>query len=79
MSTCKQDAPFLSLELPTEFEDMTGLIHADLRAIVGALAERASQRLLLSRRETQQLRRSLWNNLTQAVNQTIEPLSAERR
>ncbi len=68
MSTCKQEAAFLSLELPNEFEDMTGLVQADLRAIVGALTERACQRLLLTRRETQDLRRTLWNNLTQAVN-----------
>jgi hypothetical protein len=79
MAICKQETAFTSLELPSEFEDLTGLIQADLRALVGALTERASERLLLTRRETQQLRRTLWNNLTQAVNQTIEPLSADRR
>lgn len=79
MSICKQDSPLLSLELPNEFEDLTGLIQTDLKVIVAALTQRASERLLLTRRETQQLRHTLWNNLTQAVNEAVEPLSADRR
>lgn len=79
MATCKQESPFLSLELPNEFEDLSGLIQTDLKVLVAALTERACSRLLLTRRETQQLRRTLWNNLTQAVNDAVEPLSADRR
>jgi hypothetical protein len=67
------------LELPDEFEDLTGLLQSDLKAIVSLLAERASERLLLTRRETRQLRQTLWNNLTQVVNESLEPLSADRR
>ena len=79
MSTCKQDTPLQSLELPPEFEDLTGLLQADLKAVVGMLTQRACERLLLTRRESIQLRRTLWNNLTDAVNEAMEPLSADRR
>jgi hypothetical protein len=79
MPICNQDVTLQALELPNEFEDLTGLLETDLKAVVRVLAERASQRLLLTRRETQQLRRTLWNNLTRAVNDAVEPLSAERR
>jgi hypothetical protein len=67
------------LELPHEFEDLTGLLQTDLKAVVSVLTQRASERLLLTRRETQHLRRTLWNNLAQAVNEAVEPLSADRR
>jgi hypothetical protein len=79
MATCNEQTSFVSLELPAEFEDLSGLIQTDLKVIVSALVERAGERLLLTRRETQQLRRSLWNNLTQAVNLSVDPLSADRR
>jgi hypothetical protein len=79
MATCKQESPIRSLELPHEFEDLTGLIQSDLKVVVAALTERASERLLLTRRESQQLRRNLWNRIAQAVNDTVEPLSADRR
>jgi len=79
MATCKQQTSLHSLELPNEFEDLTGLIQTDLKVVVSALVQRASERLLLTRRESQQLRRSLWNNLTRAVNDAVEPLSADRR
>ena len=75
----RSHSPLLSLELPNEFEDLSGLIQTDLKVIVSALVERAGERLLLTRRETQQLRRTLWNNLTEAVNVAVEPLSADRR
>ena len=58
---------------------MTGLLQSDLKAVVALLTERATERLLLTRRETRQLRQTLWNNLAQVVNQVVEPLSAERR
>ncbi len=79
MATCRQETPIRSLELPVEFEDLTGLLHADLKAVVNVLTQRAGERLLLTRRESQLLRRTLWNNLTEAVNKSVEPLSAERR
>jgi len=79
MATCKQESPVLSLELPHEFEDLSGMVQIDLKVVVAALTQRAGERLLLTRRETQQLRRRLWNNLAQAVNDAVEPLSADRR
>ncbi len=79
MATCKQESPFLSLDLPNEFEDLSGMMQIDLKVVVAAITQRASERLLLTRRETQQLRRRLWNNLAQAVNDAVEPLSADRR
>jgi hypothetical protein len=79
MSTCKREGTLDGLDLPDEFEDLSGLIQTDLRAIVSVLSDRAAERLLLSGRQTRQLRRTLWNRLAQSVNQTIEPLSAERR
>ncbi len=79
MVTCRHETSIRPLELPDEFEDLTGLLQADLKAVVNVLTQRASERLLLTRRETQDLRRALWNNLTEAVNDAVEPLSAERR
>ncbi|HMB06213.1 MAG TPA: hypothetical protein VKP69_21075 [Isosphaeraceae bacterium] len=79
MSTCKQEIPLRTLELPDEFEDLAGLLQADLKAIVAAVTQRANERLLLTRREARQLRQTLWNNLTQVVNEAVEPLSADRR
>jgi hypothetical protein len=68
-----------SLQLPPEFEDLTGVVHNDLKVIVSILTERAADRLLLSRRQTQQLRRSLWNGLAGTINDSLEPLSVEHR
>jgi len=79
MATCRQESSIPSLELPAEFEDLTGLLQADLKAVVNVLTQRAGERLLLTRRESQHLRRTLWKNLTEAVNKSVEPLSAERR
>jgi len=79
MATCKPETSLRTLELPDEFEDLTGLLQSDLKAVVTLLTVRASERLLLTRRETRHLRQTLWNNLAQVVNQVVEPLSAERR
>ena len=79
MSTCVQDSPPRSLELPDAFEDLTGVLTADLKVIVAALTQRAGERLLLPRRQRQQLQRTLWNNLTQVINETLEPLVIERQ
>ena len=79
MAACKNATSLKDLELPGEFEDLEGLLRADLRAVVAMLTQRANERLLLTRREHHQLRATLWNNLTAAVNNAVEPLSAERR
>ena len=79
MATCKNDTSPESLALPSEFDDIEGLLRADLRAVVSMIAQRANERLLLTRREDSQLRVNLWNELVSAVNQAVEPLSAERR
>jgi hypothetical protein len=79
MAACKNEATLNELELPAEFEDLEGLLQADLRAMVAMLTQRANERLLLTRREYHQLRSTLWNKLTAAVNTAVEPLSAERR
>jgi hypothetical protein len=79
MAACKNEATLNDLELPAEFEDLEGLLRADLKAVVAMLAQRANERLLLTRREHHQLRSKLWNNLTAAVNNAVEPLTAERR
>ena len=56
--------------LPDAFEDLTGVIASDLKVIVTALTQRAGERLLLSRRQLQQLQLRLWNNLTQVLTET---------
>ena len=58
MSTCNPESALHRLDLPPEFEDLNGLIQTDLRAIVLAVSQRASERLLLTRRETKQLRQN---------------------
>jgi hypothetical protein len=79
MSTCNQESALRRLELPAEFEDLSGLLQTDLRAIVAVVTERAGERLLLTRRESKQLRQVLWNRLTDAVNVSLAPLTAEHR
>ena len=80
MSACSQPSIALNdLDLPAEFEDLEGMLRTDLKAVVRLLAQRADERLLLTRRENHQLRARLWNKLTAAINQAVEPLSADRR
>ena len=80
MSACgKQTIALNDLVLPDEFEDLEGFLRTDLKAVVGLIAQRATERLLLTRGENRQLRTSLWNSLTAAINQAVEPLSADRR
>ena len=79
MATCKSESSLQDLDLPAEFEDLSGLLATDLRAIVKMLAQRANERLLTTRREHCTLQRELWNNLTAAINKAVEPLSADRR
>jgi hypothetical protein len=79
MSIRTRDNALQTLKLPDSFEDLTGLISSDLRVIATALAERAGDRLLLSPRQCHQLRRKLWDNLNQAINETMESLTVERQ
>ena len=79
MSTRTRESPPRTLELPDAFEDLTGVLSGDLKVIVAALTQRASERMLLSHRQCQQLQRTLWDNLTQVINETLEPLSVERQ
>jgi hypothetical protein len=79
MSTRTRDNTLRTLNLPDSFEDLSGLISADLRVISTALAERAADRLLLSPRQCHQLRRKLWNKMTQAISETMESLTVERQ
>jgi hypothetical protein len=79
MSTRTRGNTLQTLNLPDTFEDLSGLIGADLRVIATALAERAGDRLLLSPRQCHQLRRKLWNKMTQAINETMESLTVERQ
>ena len=44
MSTRMHRAPLQALQLPPEFEDLTGVIHNDLKVIVSILTERATER-----------------------------------
>ena len=79
MATCNPAATLQGLELPAEFEDLSGLVDADLKAIVAMLARRANERLLLGRREHRALQVELWNGLTSAINEAVAPFSAELR
>ena len=79
MSTCKSNDSLNELELPREFEDLEAFVRSDLKAIVKAIANRGNERLLLSRREYRDLQIRLWNRLTDVINETMEPLTAENR
>lgn len=79
MAIGERQLAFKSLELSREFEDLEGLVEADLRAIVTMLTERAHERLFLTRREFRQLQARLWNDLIATVQEAVEPLSAEYR
>ncbi|WP_152051550.1 hypothetical protein [Tautonia marina] len=72
-------APATELNLPAEFEDLSGLIEADLKAVATMLTRRAHERLLLTRREYRQLHRDLLSRLSESVNETMAPLTAECR
>ncbi len=79
MSTCERETQFVALDLPEEFEDLEGLIQADLQAVVAMLVQRAHERLMLTRREFQHVQMNLWNGMADAVNAAVAPLSIESR
>ncbi len=79
MATCEHASSFTAMELPREFQDLEGLLEADIQAMVRVLTERANERLFLTRREHRQLQTTLWNGLTEAINAAVEPLTSEAR
>ena len=80
MSACSQPSITLNeLVLADEFDGLEGLLQTDLKAMVNLIAQRAGERLLLTRNENRQLRANLWNRLTAAINEAVEPLSADHR
>jgi hypothetical protein len=74
MSLCTDRELLGSLELPEAFEDLTGVLQADLRVIVTALAQRGIERMPLSRRQARQFQRDLWNDLTRSINRAVQSL-----
>lgn len=78
MSTRTRDDVLTALELPELFEDLSGVIGSDLKVIARTLAEQAGDRLFLSRAQTHKLQRTLWNKLSQAINESMESLTVER-
>ncbi len=59
MMPCTRENSLRSLELPDAFEDLSGVIRADLKVIVTALTERANERLLLSPRQSLRFQRAV--------------------
>ena len=79
--SCPSDtsASVSDLNLPPEFEDLTGMVEADLKAVASLLTRRAHERLLLTRREYRQLHRDIMARLAESINETMAPLTAECR
>lgn len=73
------DPPPSPLHLPSEYEDLEGLLQVDLQAIAGVLTHRAHERLLLTRREYHKLYHTLIQNMAEVINETLEPLTIECR
>jgi hypothetical protein len=79
MATVERIAEFVPLDLPTEFNDLEGLIGTDLQAVVAMIVQRAHERLYLTGREHRRLQVELWNGLVDAVNSAAAPLTIESR
>ena len=79
MSTCTKEIPPRPLDLPGDFEDLSGVIASDLKVIINALTQRAAEHRLLSHRQRAQLQRTLWNNLTRALSESLDPFDVERQ
>lgn len=78
MSTCQNLVNDPSaLGLPRAFEDLEGLVEADIQAIVTMLRARAEDRFLLSGRQGQRLETSLREGLSHVIQGTLRPLSPE--
>lgn len=79
MSTYDSPESLRRLDFPETLADVSGLVQADLHAIVTMVAARAHEKLFLTRREFQSLQTDLWNRLVETLNQAVEPLSIELR
>lgn len=79
MPTPKRTSTPASLRLPHEFEDLTGLLEADLQAIVAMITNRADERLYLTRREREALRSKLSARLRKVIEESVEPLQIQYR
>lgn len=79
MATVARETPSVPLDLPREFDGLEGLIQADLQAVVSMVAQRAHERLWLTRGEFARLQTRLWNSLADAVNDAVGPMSVENR
>lgn len=79
MKTCQHEATTAALDLPGIFQDLDGLLRADLEAIVGMLTERAREQLFLTDRQQRRLKDRLWTELSGAIHTVLEPLSPELR
>ncbi len=79
LTTHTRNETLKSLSLPDAFEDLSGIIRTELKVIVTALSDRAGERLMLSHRQTQHLKRQLYNRLTQTLNETMAPLVVDRQ
>jgi hypothetical protein len=78
MPICADRDVYGSLDLPDEFEDLTGVLQADLRVIVNALTQRATDRLLLNGKQAQQFQRKLWGDLARSIDRAVQPLDPNR-
>ena len=79
MSAIAKDSPSVCLDLPREFDGLDGLVQADLQAVVAMIAQRAHERLWLTRREHARLQARLWNGLVEVINDAVAPLSIDNR
>lgn len=79
MPSCERTSQLSTLSLPEAFDGLEGLLEADLKAIVGMLATRANERLLLTNRQQERLVADLWNGMAEVLNDQLKPLSASYR
>ena len=79
MATVERIAECVPLNLPCEFDDLEGLIGADLQAVVAMIVQRAHERLYLTGREHRRLQVELWNRLAVTVNSVAAPLTIASR
>ncbi len=79
MATQFRNEMLKTLDLPDVYEDLSGIVRSELKLIATALSERAAERLFLTPRQTQHLKRQLYNRLAHSINETMAPLTVERQ
>ena len=79
MATCEQKTPLTSLDLPDEFEDLTGLLQTDLKVIVAMLTQRAERAPAADPPREPAAPAHPLEQPDAGVNEAVEPLSADRR